>query len=105
MGLRLADVTEMPTLREHRHLYDDARAVPAMGNAGSAPSARQALLHRDHQIKADSESGFVNGLIGYAGRQQGLSGQVASCAPARRSSGATLLVEKTASVPATPTDA
>ena len=27
MGLRLADVTEMPTLRERRHLSDDARAV------------------------------------------------------------------------------
>jgi hypothetical protein len=49
----------MPTLRERRHLSDDARAVkPAVGNAGSAPSARQALLRRDHQITADRRVGL-----------------------------------------------
>ena len=77
----------------------------AVGQRWECAECRKHFFVANTRLRQTSESGFVNGLIGYAGRQQGLSGQVASCAPARRSSGATLLVEKTASVPATPTDA
>ena len=39
MGLRLADVTEMPTLRECRHLPPCPAVKARRGNAGSAPNA------------------------------------------------------------------
>ena len=37
---------------------------------------RQALLRRDHQIKQTSESGFINGLIGYAVGSRGFRGRL-----------------------------
>ena len=77
VGLRLADVTEMPMLRERRHLSDDARAARTRGGqrwecaecAASTSSSRPPDKGRPaSRASSTALSGMPVGSRGFRGR-------------------------------------